>query len=177
MLLASQKLPLHLKKKIIPSLCLWARGEREFPFPGNTSIKFSFPSHWKIPFPFTSRNPGMQFLISHPVPGKRNFQPGIRTGNATILYSLVLHTSYMWNLPMVSMTTSTILFSESKKWNNLKQVRTKLLRERQVQSSNGVGGLTNHGGTSIQQWDPLFISFLLIFINIDPISERRIWHV
>ena len=123
MILASQKLPLHLKKKFILSLCLWARGEREFPFPGNTSIKFSFPSHWKIPFPFTSRNPGMQFLISHPVPRKRNFQPGIRTGHATILYSLVLHTSYMWNLPMVSMTTSTILFSESKQcWINLNQI-------------------------------------------------------
>ena len=58
-------------------------------------LKFPFTSHWKIPFPFTSRNPGMQFLISHPVPRKRNFQPGIRTGHATILYSLVLHTSYV----------------------------------------------------------------------------------
>ena len=66
------------------------QGESEFPFPaipGNTSLKFPSPSRWKIPFPFPSRNPGMQFLISRPVPGKRNLQPGIRTGNASILYN------------------------------------------------------------------------------------------
>ena len=44
------------------------RGEREFPFPaipGNTSLKFPFPCY---------------FVISLPVPGKRKFWPGIRTG-------------------------------------------------------------------------------------------------
>ena len=47
-------------------------GEREFPdpvIPGNTSFKFPFPWH---------------FVISLPVPGKRNFWTGIRTGNTII---------------------------------------------------------------------------------------------
>ena len=53
----------------------YSRGEREFPFsviPGNTSLKFPFPWH---------------FVISLPVPGKRKFWPGIRTGNIIILCS------------------------------------------------------------------------------------------
>ena len=52
------------------------RGEREFPFPvipGNTSLKFPFPWH---------------FVISLPVPGKRNFWPGIKTGNTINFCSL-----------------------------------------------------------------------------------------
>ena len=60
--------------QILKTLSVQKRGERKFPFPTiprNTSLKFPFTSHWKIPFPFTSRNPGMQFLISHPVPGKK----------------------------------------------------------------------------------------------------------
>ena len=36
---------------------------------------------------FPSRNPGMLFLISRSIPGKRNFQQGIRTGNSSLLYS------------------------------------------------------------------------------------------
>ena len=44
-------------------------------FPGiSASI---FPSLPIGKFHFPSRNPGMQFIISRPVPGKRNFQPGI----------------------------------------------------------------------------------------------------
>ena len=51
------------------------RGEREFPFPvipGNTNLKFPFPWH---------------FVISLPVPGKRKFWPGIKTGNTISICS------------------------------------------------------------------------------------------
>ena len=54
---------------------LCSRCERELPFPvipGNTSLKFPFPWH---------------FVISLPVPGKRKFWPGIRTGNTIIICS------------------------------------------------------------------------------------------
>ena len=52
---------------------LCSRCEREFPFPvipGNASLKFLFPWH---------------FIISLPVPGKRKFWLGIRTGNTIII--------------------------------------------------------------------------------------------
>ena len=54
---------------------VWDRGEREFPFPVipvNTSL---FPS------------PFLHFIISRPVPGKRKFWPGIKTGNTIIICS------------------------------------------------------------------------------------------
>ena len=56
-------------------------GNSRFPqFPGIPAS--NFPSLPIGKFHFPSRNPGMQFLISRPVPGKRNFQLGIGTGNA-----------------------------------------------------------------------------------------------
>ena len=61
-------------------LCVGSRGEREFPFsviPGNTSLKFPFPSHGICNFPSRSQ--------------KRKFRPGITTGN-TIIINIVLGT-------------------------------------------------------------------------------------
>ena len=58
-------------------LCVGSRGEREFLFPvipGNTSLKLPFPWH---------------LAISLPVPGKRKFWPGIKTGNTIIICSFV----------------------------------------------------------------------------------------
>ena len=50
------------------------------------------------------------------------------------------------------------------------KVRTKWLRERplQVQVLNGLGGLTNHGGISIQQWDPLRVLLLKALLKLFP---------
>ena len=56
-------------------ICICCRGEREFLFPvipGNTSLKLPFPWH---------------LAISLPVPGKRKFWPGIKTGNTIIICS------------------------------------------------------------------------------------------
>ena len=58
-------------------LAVRRRGDREFPFPvipGKTSLKFPFLWH---------------FVISLPVPGKRKFWPGIRTGNIIFICSFV----------------------------------------------------------------------------------------
>ena len=66
--------PLMYHHKLKP-----ARGEWEFPFPvipGKTSLKFPFPSR------------GILFF-SLPVPGKRIFWPGIKTGNTIIICSFV----------------------------------------------------------------------------------------
>ena len=70
------------RKCILSALPSWQRGETgNFLSWVNLPCK-TFTIDFLFIFSFPSQNPGIQFIISRPVPGKR-----IGTGNASILYS------------------------------------------------------------------------------------------
>ena len=81
--------------QILKTLSVQKRGERKFPFPTiprNTSLKFPFTSHWKIPFPFPKSGNAISNFPSRS--REKKFPAGNWDGKC-ILYSLVFPTSYV----------------------------------------------------------------------------------